>query len=299
MDKVKKIGPLFIIIAALLWSFDGLLRRSLYALPPAVIVFWEHLVGAAILTPFIFKQLTEIKKLTKKEWIAITVVSLFSGALGTIFYTAALGMVKYIQFSVVVLLQQLQPIWAILMAAILLKEKISKKFLIWAGVAIIASYFVTFRDLHINISSGYQTLVAAGLALLAGMMWGSTTSFSKIVLAKVSHQIATFLRFVIAPVFALIIVLGLGQVTSVTQLNAAQWLTLVVIALTTGMVGIIIYYYGLAKTPARVSAICELVWPASAIFIDYFYFKQGLSATQLIGVVAVLFSIYKVSTLKK
>jgi drug/metabolite transporter (DMT)-like permease len=52
---------------------------------------------------------------------------LFSGALGTIFYTAALGKVQYVQFSVVVLLQQLQPIWAILMASFLLKEKIEKK----------------------------------------------------------------------------------------------------------------------------------------------------------------------------
>jgi len=61
--------------------------------------------------------------MSKKEWLAIALVSLFSGALGTIFYTSALGKVNYIQFSVVVLLQQLQPIWAILAAYFLLKEK--------------------------------------------------------------------------------------------------------------------------------------------------------------------------------
>ena len=110
MKKILVKGPLFIIIAALLWSFDALLRRSLYTLPSSVIVFYEHLLGAIILLPLLARYIKEAKKMNRREWLSILVVSLFSGALGTIFYTKALGMVQYIQFSVVVLLQQLQPI---------------------------------------------------------------------------------------------------------------------------------------------------------------------------------------------
>lgn len=300
MDKIKKIGPIFIIIAALLWSLDGILRRSLYSLPPATIVFFEHVLGLLIMTPFIVKQaLAEMKHLSKKEWIALLVVSLFSGALGTIFYTSALAQVNYIQFSVVVLLQQLQPIWAITMAAILLKEKISKRFIIWAFLAIVASYFVTFKDLRVNMVTGNGTLVAALLALLAGVMWGSTTSFSKIVLKKVSHNTATYLRFLFAPLFAFIILIFFGQTASVLQVTIPQWSTLLLITFSTGMVALLIYYYGLKKTEGKVSAICELVWPASAIVIDYVYFKNTLSITQILGTIVVLFSIYKVTTLEK
>ncbi len=289
----------FIIIASLLWSFDGILRVSLYSLPPAVIVFLEHLLGVLILFPFVFKNLKEIKNISKKEWLAIIIVSLFSGALGTIFYTSALTKVNYIQFSVVVLLQQLQPIWAITTAAILLKEKISKKFLIWALLAIIASYFVTFKDLKVNIGSGNGTLIAALLALSAGIMWGTSTSFSKIVLKKVSFKIATFLRFLFAPLFAFIFILFLKQTNSFIQINTSQWFTLLTITLTTGMVALLIYYFGLKKTPAKISAICELTWPVSAIFIDLFYFKHSLSLTQILGAIVVLFAIYKISTINK
>lgn len=300
MKKLKSIGPVFIIIAALLWSFDGILRRSLYSLPPATVVFFEHALGLLILTPFLIKQVFgEIKHLEKKEWIAVLMVSLFSGALGTIFYTSALSQVNYIQFSVVVLLQQLQPIWAITMAAILLKEKISKKFIVWAILAIIASYFVTFKDLRVNIISGDGTLIAALLALLAGVMWGSTTSFSKIVLKKVSHNTATYLRFFWAPVFAFLFLMIFGQTPSLLKVTLPQWTTLLLITFSTGMVALLIYYYGLKKTEGKVSAICELVWPASAIVLDYVYFKNPLSTTQLIGTAVVLFSIYKVTTLKK
>ncbi len=299
MNKLKTFGPLFIIIAALLWSTDGLLRRSLFTLPAATVVFFEHLVGLMIMIPFFTKSvIKETKQLTKKEWIVVAILGLFSGALGTIFYTAALSKVNYIQFSVVVLLQQLQPIWAISMAAILLKEKMSKKFFFWAILAILASYFVTFKDLRINIMPGNDTLIAAIFALLAGVMWGSTTSFSKIILKKVSFVTATYLRFLAAPIFAFIIIIVLGQTASLTKVTFPQWTTLLAITLSTGMIAQLIYYFGLKRTEAKTSAICELVFPASAIVIDFVYFKNTLSLTQILGTIVVLFSIYKVILLK-
>jgi len=299
VNKILQIGPPFIIIAALLWSLDGLLRRSLFVLPPALIVFWEHVLGAVILIPFVLFLGLKLGKMTKKEWLAIVFVSLFSGALGTIFYTAALGKVNYIQFSVVAMLQQLQPIWTITTAAIILKEKLTGNFLRWAALALIASYFVTFRDLKVNLESGSQTIVAAGFALAAGMMWGSSTAFSKVVLKQVSFITATFLRFMIAPIFALLFLVGSNKGSSLFAITLPQAFTLLVITLTTGMVALLIYYFGLKKTPARVSTILELVWPASAIFIDYVYFKKTLSTTQLLGVFVLLFAIYQVSKFKK
>jgi drug/metabolite transporter (DMT)-like permease len=302
MDKIKMIGPVYIIIASLLWSLDGLLRRSLFVLPPAVIVFIEHLIGAVLLLPFARRQLREVKLLSRKEWTALAVVSLFSGALGTILYTGALVKVNFIQFSVVALLQQLQPIWAITVAAILLKEKVSPRFVFWALLAIVGSYFVTFKNLSVNISRDGATIVAAFMAISAGAMWGSSTSFSKIVLKKVSYVTATLLRFILAAVFALIIVgigNGSGGFGMLGKISVDQLWTLLAIALSTGMVALLIYYYGLRSVKAQTSAILELTWPVSAIVIDFVYLHSPLSITQLIGATVVLFAMYKVALLKK
>ncbi len=295
MNKLKTFGPLFIIVAALLWSADGLLRVSLYSLPPAVIVFYEHLLGAFFLLLLSFKWFKDLKNLTRKEWIAISVVALFSGALGTIFYTSALQLINYTQFSVVVLLQQLQPIWAIGMAALLLKEKITKQFLVWAGVALVAAYFISFKDLNVNLSTGSGTVMAALLALGAGIMWGSSTAISKYVLNKVTFLTGTALRFILAPIFALLLVLGNNQTAALYTLTTAQWQTLLLITFSTGMVALAIYYYGLKRTPARITTLCELVWPASAVLIDYFYFHKTLSVTQMLGIAVLLFAIYQVT----
>lgn len=298
MKKIFASGWIFIIIAALLWSFDGILRRNLYSLPAAVIVFYEHILGAIILTPLLIKYIRELKQMNRKEWFSIVLVSLFSGALGTIFYTQALGLVQYIQFSVVVLLQQLQPIWAILTAAIILKEKISASFIKWALLGIAAAYLITFRDLKINFVSGSGQIMAALLALGAGFVWAVSTSFSKIVLKKVSFWTATALRFWLAPVFAFLFILFQNNIPKMGHITNGQWINLITITFSTGMVALVIYYYGLKKTPARVSTICELVWPASAIFIDYFLYKQTLSYTQIAGVLLLCVSIYNVSKFK-
>lgn len=294
--KLLAFGPLFIVITALLWSFDGLLRISLYSLPPAVIVFYEHALGAVILIFLSFLWIRDIRKMTAKEWLAIGVVSLFSGALGTILYTAALQQIHYSSYSVVVLLQQeLQPIWAILTAALLLKEKLSKRFAIWAILALIAAYFVTFPNLKVNLSTGAGTAIAGGFAILAGLMWGSSTAFSKYVLNKVNFLTGVALRYYLAPIFALFLVIGQKQTHALLALTLPQFLTLLLITFSTGMVALGFYYYGLKRTPAKITTLLELIWPASAIFIDYFLFHKTLSPTQIFGVIVLLFCFYQIT----
>ncbi len=296
MKKILAFGPLFIIITALLWSVDGLLRISLYVLPPTVIVFWEHTLGAIVLLLIGFKWFKDLKKMTRKEWIAIGIVALFSGALGTILYTAALQQINYTSYSVVVLLQQqLQPIWAIATAAILLKERITRRFVWWALLALLAAYFITFPNLQVNLTTGAGTAIAGTFALLAGLLWGASTAISKYVLNKVSFITGTALRFILAPIFAFLFILPQGQLGAMFSLNTVQWGTLLLITFSTGMVAILFYYYGLKITPARITTLCELVWPASAIFIDYFLYHKTLTPTQVLGVAVLLFAIYQVT----
>src|SRR3990167_7595405 len=203
-------GPLLIFIGAVLWGLDGILRRSLYGLPPATIVFYEHLIGAILIAPFLWKAWKQ-ETLGKNEWTALALVSLLSGVLGTLFFTTALLKVNYIPFSVVFLLQKLQPIFAITTAIIFLKEPIKKRYLTWALLAIAAAYFVTFKDGVVNLETGSGTVVAALFALGAAFAWGSSTTFSKMALGKVDFKVSTFYRFLITLIVALPLLLLYGK----------------------------------------------------------------------------------------
>lgn len=293
--KYIKYGSVAVVVSALLWSVDGLLRRHLYTLPPSVIVFYEHAFGFLLLLPFIFYSWKAFKVLTRKQWVAIVGVSFLSGAVGTILYTAALGRVQYIPFSVVVLLQQLNPIFAIVTAALLLKEPLGKRFFGLSAVALVAAYFVTFPDISVNLSTGTGTAIAALFAVGAAAAWGASTAFSKYALKGTSSLHITALRFGITPIFALMFVVLSGSTGSLTAITLEEFKYLVAITFSTGLVALAIYYFGLKRVLASRAAILELAWPASAVVVGYIWLDQGLTVTQGIAALVLTGSIYLIA----
>ena len=291
-------GPLLIMTAAVLWAVDGLIRRNLYSLPPITIIFFEHLFGLVILFPFVYKYVFGAR-LTKKEWFLVFVVSVLSGLLGTLWFTTALLKVHFISFSVVFLLQKLQPIFAITTAAIFLKEKLSKKYLIWGVLAIVAAYFVTFKNGYVNLATGGGTVIAALYALGAAFAWGSSTTFSKMLLGRVRAEVSTFYRFLFTIAIALPVLWLFGYAANPAALTPMQVGFFALIAISTGMVALLIYYKGLAKTPVHVSTILELLFPFVAIIIDMVVYHSVLGATQWIAALVLLFSIYKITKLRE
>ena len=71
-------------------------------------------------------------------------MALTGGVLGTFSIVRALFLVDFNQVSVVVLLQKLQPVFAILLAGLVLHERVSSRFLSRAAVALAGAYLLTF-----------------------------------------------------------------------------------------------------------------------------------------------------------
>jgi len=293
-------GPIFILIAATLWAFDGLIRQHLYSLPPITIIFFEHLIGLIILSPFIYKYIFQTK-LTKKEWWLVVLIAILSGLFGTLWFTTALGKVHFISISVVFLLQKLQPIFAITTARIFLKERLDGRYIKWAILAIVAAYFVTFKNGYVNFATGEGTIIAALYALGAAFAWGSSTTFSKMLLGKIDFKVSTFYRFLFTILVALPFLLLYGHSAggNLAVPTLSQFGFLALIAISTGMVALLIYYKGLAKTPVHISTILELTFPFIAIFLDMVVNHTVLSLSQWIAAIVLVYSIYKIARLRE
>jgi DME family drug/metabolite transporter len=293
--KSIKFGSAALVVAALLFSVDGLLRRHLFTLPAPVIVFYEHAFGFLVLSPFIVSSLKAFKQLTRKQVYAVVGVSFLSGAVGTILYTAALGRVKFIPFSVVVLLQQLNPVFAIGASGFMLREPLTKRFAGLAVIALAAAYVVTFPHLSVTLSTGNGTLIAAIMAVGAAAAWGTSTAFSKYALKDTSTLHVTALRFGITPFFALLFVFFSGSTSSLGAITLSQFKYLVAITFSTGMVALLIYYYGLKRVLASRAALLELAWPLSAVVVGFIWLHQGLTLTQGIAGVILVGAIYMIA----
>lgn len=291
-------GPGFIILAALLWAFDGLIRQHLYTLPPIIIIFFEHLIGLIILLPFVYKKILK-PDFSKKEYGLLVLVAVLSGLLGTLWFTTALGKVGFISLSVVFLLQKLQPLFAISSASIFLKEKFEKGYMPWAVAALASAYFVTFPNGVVNLETGAGTAIAALYALGAAFAWGTSTTFSKMLLGRVEAKVSTFYRFLFTIIIALPVLLLWGHSEALGAPTGSQFAWLALIAVSTGMVALLIYYKGLAKTPVHISTILELTFPFVAILLDMLVNHKYMVFTQWVAAIVLVYSIYKISRLRE
>lgn len=294
--KLYYLGALSIITAAIFWSLDGIfLRPHLYTLSPAVVVFWEHLLGFIVLSPWLWFYRKELKFLSRKQWLAVFWISLFGGALGTVFITKAFFLTNFQDLSIVLLLQKLQPIFAILLAYIFLGEKLRRKFYLWAALAVMAGYFVTFKDLTPNFDTGEKTIMAAFFAALAAFAFGSSTTFGKYAIRTINYKLLAGLRFGLTTIIMLAAVMYLRILTLPGN---QQWLILIIVVFTSGALAMFLYYYGLKKVTASQATLYELAWPISAIIMDFLINKNMLSWSQLLAAAILIYAVYKIVRLQ-
>jgi len=297
---MKKFAPLFIIVAAALWGLDGIvLTPKLFNLPVPLVVFLNHALAFILMLPFFIKEFKEVKKLKKGDWGAFIWIAVFGGAIGTMAIVKALFYVNFVNLSIVILLQKFQPLFAIILAWLILKEKLPKKFFSWAVLAMIGGYLVTFGVQAPNLSTGDKTMVAALFSLLAAFAFGSATVFGKRALKNTNYRIGTYLRFGLTMVIMLLISLTTGDLSQLSAVNYFQWLIFIIIVLTTGGAAIFIYYYGLKFVTASVSTICELAFPLTAILLEYLIHGQLLTWAQWLGAILLGYSIYMVARIRE
>ena len=295
-NKTKLIiACIAIAVSATLWGLDGVaFTPQLFNLDTAFIVFMLHLIPFILMNTFLFKEYKQLAKFTLYDYVVLFLIALFGGALGTLAIVKALMLVHFKSLSIVVLLQKLQPVFAITLAAILLKEKLKKNFVLWAAIAIIAGYTLTFGLSLPNMASGKDTAYAAIYAIVAAFAFGSATVFGRMALLRYHFSTITFYRFGFTAflMFFYVAIVQKFQFAAITRLN---WFFFILIAFTTGGGAIFLYYYGLRSVKASWSTILELFFPISAIFFDYVINHHVLTLVQWISAIIMVAAIMKLS----
>ena len=300
LNKKVFTGAMAICVAATLWGLDGVvLTPRLYTLDIGLVVFIFHALPFLIMNIFMFREYRHLKNFTKEDVLIFFLLSLLGGAVGTLAIVKALFLVNFKALTIVVLLQKLQPVFAITLAALLLGEKLKRNFILWSALAITAGYFLTFGLRIPDFETHSQTALAAGFSLLAAFAFGSSTVLSKKVLRKFSFFTATFYRYAFTSVIMLLFVLSTGVFKHIPEITGIQWTIFTVIGITTGSGAIFLYYFGLTRIRAMLATICELCFPVSAIFFDYFINHRVLSPVQWVSAAVLIFAILKLSLQKE
>jgi drug/metabolite transporter (DMT)-like permease len=290
-------GAIAIGFSATLWGFDGVvLTPRLYNLDVSYVVFMLHLFPFVLMNFFLFREYRHIKTFTRSDLITFLLISFLGGAIGTLAIVKALFLMDFNHLSVVVLLQKLQPIFAILLATTLLGERLRRYFIIWASLAIVGGYFLTFGWALPDMNQDTKTIYASLLALLAAFSFGSSTVFSKKILVKYDFVTSTFYRYGFTSLIMLLFMIGFGDFGQLQATTNINWLFIGIIGLTTGSGAIFLYYYGLRKIKAIMATISELLFPISAIVFDYLINDSLLSPVQWVAAAVMLFAIVRLNS---
>ncbi|MCF8218826.1 MAG: DMT family transporter [Bacteroidales bacterium] len=298
--KALIIGSVAVSISAMLWGLDGVvLTPRLHNLEIGYVVFMLHLLPFVLMQFFLFNRYKIIRKINGSDFSAFFLVALFGGAVGTMAIVKALFLVNFQELSVVVLLQKLQPVFAILLAALILGERVKGNFFLWATVAIIASYFLTFGWELPHVSQNENSALAAVYAMLAAFSFAMATVMSKKVMYKYDFKTATFIRYGLTALIMLPYVLISGHVNQLAVTTQENWLIFLIIGITTGSGAIFLYYFGLQRIKAMIATICELFFPLSAILFDYIFNDSKLTIVQWISAAALITAVIGINISQK
>jgi len=293
---IDRFSVVWIAVAATMWASDTYFRAQLVGhLSPAQIVVIEDALISLFLLTFLLRGIPELRRLDRRGWIAIVLIAVGPQAVATILFTKSFSYGHYAETFV---LQQTQPLIAILLAWLILGERRRPWFWPTAALAIVGVYMVVFSQ---NLTAPFSDLqhgrLEAGLyALGAAALWASGTVLGRLVLGKLSFTTTTALRFTLALPVLLLIVLVQSGGAAFGHYQSSDALPFLGIALIPGFLALLLYYRALRSTPATLATIAEMAYPVAATFIASapppYGFNQPLYLPQFIGtalLIAVIF----------
>lgn len=293
---IDRFSVVLIAVAATMWASDTYFRAQLVGhLKPAQIVVIEDALISLFLLAFLIRGIPELRRLDRRGWIAIVLIAVGPQAVATILFTTSFSYGHYAETFV---LQQTQPLIAILLAWLVLGERRRPWFWPAAALAIVGVYLVVFAQ---NLTAPFSDLqhgrLEAGLyALGAAALWASGTVLGRFVLGKLSFTTTTAMRFTLAlPVLIVIVLVQYGR-SAFAHYQSSDVLPFLGIALIPGLLALLLYYRALRSTPATLATIAEMAFPVAATFIASapppYGFNQPLYLPQFVGtalLIAVIF----------
>src|SRR3954464_9039895 len=277
-------------LGAALWGTESAWRIPLNDLFDAeVIVFWEHVLILLMFLPILLPRLGGLRKIDKRSWGYLIFSGFAGSAVGTIFFTLAL---KNGNPTVVNVILNIQPVISTLGAFLLFGDRLTPRFFLFAGIAIVAGIFlsvehpaligVSFSQAGLNLGTGY--------ALICAVFWGLSTVAGRGVMIGMPLRLAASLRIVVGLVCMTCILAGYGKLQGSSLWPAAAQahpgtaiIVLLLLASISGGIPLHIYFEGLRLTRASTAGYFEMMQTLAAVCITWGFFHAILHLHQVIA----------------
>jgi drug/metabolite transporter (DMT)-like permease len=273
-------GVVLIAVAAAMWGTDPILRKPLgHTTTSTTIVFGEHVILVVLTLPLLLPALHALWKAGPRYIAAAIGIGAGASALATILFTEALF---HGDFVTPVVIQKVQPLIAVIGAAVVLGERPRPRFAWFLLPALIGFWLVNQEHPLAPTAHG---LIPILQALAAAVLWALGTVLGRYLGRELAFQQILTLRFffgLIASSIALLVM----HTKAYAGAHDSLWIAY--LAVVTGLVALALYYFGLKRTPAVLASLAELTYPAIAVIAGIYAYNSHLRWTQWVGVALII-----------
>jgi drug/metabolite transporter, DME family len=273
-------GVVLVAIAAALWGLDPILGKPLASSTTATtIVFGEHVVLVLFTLPFLLPALRAVWEAGPRNVAASIFVGAGASAVATILFTDALF---HSDFITPVVLQKVQPLVAVIGAAIVLRERPRSRFVWFLVPALLGLWLVNQPHPFQPTANGLRPVIES---LAAAVLWASGTVLGRYLGRELEFQHILSLRFFFG-LIASAIALPIMSAKAYAGGHDSLWIAYYAIA--TGLISLALYYHGLKRTPAVLASLAELTYPAIAVIGGIYAYNAHLRWSQWLGVALII-----------
>ncbi|MBS1959459.1 MAG: EamA family transporter [Bdellovibrionales bacterium] len=290
------LNAFYVMLGAGLWATDTLFRHPMIRqISPLTIVTVEHVCVFIVSLMWMVLFHRKDWRLSFGQFVGAFFVGALGSAVATLLFTASF---QFVNPTVSILLQKIQPILVICMSVIFLGEKVTIDFFIWAFIAMTAAFFMSFPEGLPTGDLAQPSRIGVFFALGGAVFWAISTIIGKAILNKAPSAVVSFWRFLFGLITCLTLV-GFNPQTRIelpfvaadqSVVRSIFWMALI-----SGFLGVTIYYKGLSKIPASIATILELTFPLAAMWVNATYLDLHLTTVQLMAAMALLMAMIGVS----
>src|SRR5947207_4402624 len=183
-------GVLLVAIAAALWGLDPILRKPLASSTSATtIVFGEHVILVALTLPLLVRAIPAMRRAGPRYVAASVFVGAGASAIATILFTDALF---HSDFITPVVLQKVQPLVAVIGAALILGERPRPRFVWFLLPALLGLWLVNQPHPFEPTANGLRPVIES---LAAAVLWACGTVLGRYLGRELEFHHILSLRF--------------------------------------------------------------------------------------------------------
>jgi drug/metabolite transporter (DMT)-like permease len=182
-----------------------------------------------------------------------------------------------------------QPFFFVLIGAAVFRESVSFNKFVWIIFAFVGVVFVADIDPD-SFSLSPDHLAGVVYALTAAMLWAIAAMIVKQLKGIKPHLVALIQVFV-----GIFVLFPFAKIDAVAGATQVQWGYLVILGAVHTCLTYILMYSAFQRLQTAVIAVLTFIYPAVAIFVDFFFYGVVLAPLQMLGVLLILFSSFAVS----